>query len=193
MNSRQELAIGLFGGSFNPAHAGHLHVAQAGLRELGLDQIWWLVSPQNPLKPQQPDPISRAKTVEALGLPYQMRVSHIESQLGTQFTVDLLRELFRRHPRKRFVYMIGADNLLQMPAWKDWQTIFDLVPIAVIARTGLSLKSRMGHVAQQMSAARIPETHASSLKDRDAPAWTYLTLPLNSLSSTAIRAQNAAS
>ena len=181
-------AIGLFGGSFNPAHAGHMHVARAGLRELQLDRVWWLVSPQNPLKPAQPPASQRAETIRALGLPHAMQISHAESELGTRYTVDLLRALKARHPLTRFVLIIGADNLLQMPLWREWQTIARLVPIAVIARPGTSLRSRLGQAARQLAAHRIPEAQAHTLKDCDPPAWSYLTLPLNGLSSSAIRA-----
>lgn len=192
MSQKTGLSIGLFGGSFNPAHAGHRHVADAGLRELGLDQVWWLVSPQNPLKPAQPSAGARAKTIDALKLPYAMRVSHIESRLQTRYTIELLRRLTEREKSTRFVYMIGSDNLAQMPKWQEWKSLFKLVPIAVIARPGEATKSRLGRVARQFSEFRIPEGQAHTLKDRPAPAWTYLTLPLNSLSSSAIRAAETA-
>lgn len=192
MTAKAGPAIGLFGGSFNPAHAGHRHVANAGLRELQLDQVWWLVSPQNPLKSAQPSATERAKTIAALGLPHTMRVSHIESTLRTRYTVDLLQKLRARHPMTRFVYIIGSDNLAQMPRWKDWQTIFDLVPIAVIARPGAPIKARLGQVARQMAGSRLPESQAHHLKDSQAPCWTYLTLPLHPVSSSAIRAKRTA-
>lgn len=192
MTGKNGPAIGLFGGSFNPAHAGHRHVADAGLRELQLDQVWWLVSPQNPLKSAQPSATERAKTIAALDLPYAMRVSHIESTLQTRYTVDLLKKLLAGYPTTRFVYMIGSDNLAQMPRWKDWQTLFELVPIAVIARPGAPIKARLGHVARQMAGARVPEAQAHYLKDSSAPCWTYLTLPLNPVSSSAIRTKRTA-
>ncbi|MGB3456823.1 MAG: nicotinate-nucleotide adenylyltransferase [Litorimonas sp.] len=191
VDPRAGLSVGLFGGSFNPAHAGHLHVAQAGLRELGLDQVWWLVSPQNPLKPAQPDPEVRAQSIRALDLPFAMKISHVESRLGTRYTVDLLRALQARHPGTRFVYLIGSDNLRQMPLWKSWRELFALAPIAVIARPGDPLRARLGRVARQFADSRIPETAASSLKHCNPPAWTYLTLPFNTLSSSAIRAETA--
>lgn len=192
MTGRSGPSVGLFGGSFNPAHSGHRHVADAGLRELQLDQVWWLVSPQNPLKSAQPSAADRAKTIDALDLPYAMKASHIETKLRTQYTVDLIRQLRMRYPDTRFVYMIGSDNLGQMPRWKDWQSLFSLVPIAIISRPGAPVKARLGQVARQMAQARIPERQAHTLKDRDAPCWTYLTLPLNSVSSSAIRAQRTA-
>ena len=189
MTARTGPSIGLFGGSFNPAHSGHRHVAEAGLRELQLDQVWWLVSPQNPLKPAQPSAIERAKTIDALGLPYAMRASHIETRLKTQYTVDLIRTLRRRYPNTRFVFLLGSDNLAQLPRWKDWQSLFSHVPVAVISRPGEPVKARLGQVARQFAHTRIPETQAHTLQDLDAPCWTYLTLPLNAQSSSKIRAQ----
>ena len=186
--SRSGPAIGLFGGSFNPAHRGHLHVARAGLRELALDQVWWLVSPQNPLKPAQPSAKERAQTIEALGLSQGMRISHLETELGTKYTVDLLRALKRRLPAARFVFIMGADNLSQLPQWRDWREIVGTVPIAVIARPGSNIRSRLSPAARMMAGHRIPESQAHSLKNRAAPAWTYLTLPLDPSSSSAIRA-----
>ncbi|WP_298911952.1 nicotinate (nicotinamide) nucleotide adenylyltransferase [uncultured Algimonas sp.] len=189
---RSGLAVGLFGGSFNPAHAGHLHVAEAGLRELALDQVWWLVSPQNPLKPAQPDARQRADTIRALDLPYAMKISHIETRLETRYTVELLRILRHRNADTRFVYMIGADNLAQMPEWKDWKALFELVPVAVVARPGQAVRARLGRVARRVAQSRVSEAQAHTLKDRDPPAWTYLTLPLNPLSSSRIRMRQSA-
>lgn len=185
------MKIGLFGGSFNPAHSGHLHVAKAGLRALGLDQIWWLVSPQNPLKPQQPSYESRVATVEALDLPWGMTVSHFEQEAGTNYTIDLLKSLQSRYPKTQFVFMMGSDNLSQLPKWRDWKTIMATFPIAVIARPGDSLKSRLSQAARQYADRRLPETHAAILAEMSAPCWTYLTLPLDSASSTALRAKLA--
>lgn len=185
------LSIGLFGGSFNPAHAGHMHVAMTGLNALSLDRIWWMVSPQNPLKPEQPGYESRSETVRALGLPPRMEISTLEHRFGTQYTVDTLRAAKRAYPEARFVFLMGADNFLQLPEWKDWQEIMSLIPIAVIARPGsgyTAIRARLGQVARTYADARIAEFQAHTLKDRNAPAWTYLTPPLNSLSSSAIRA-----
>ncbi len=189
------LSVGLFGGSFNPAHAGHMHVARTGLKALNLDQIWWMVSPQNPLKPKQPSYESRVATVEALGLPRSMKISHMEREFETQYTVDTLRKAVQTWPHTRFVFLMGADNFLQLPKWRDWHTIMNTVPIAIIARPGKNygaIRARMGKAAQVYRDARIAETQADSLKDCQAPAWTYLTPPMNRLSSTAIRARKSA-
>lgn len=188
ISSRSGPAIGLFGGSFNPAHAGHRHVADAGLRELQLDQVWWLVSPQNPLKPAQPSPYDRAKSIASMELPYAMKISHVESDLNTRYTIDLIKRLQEQQPFARFVLLMGSDNLAQLPRWKDWQGIIRRVPVAIIARPGDPVRARLGRVARHMADHRIPESFAHTLKDTSAPAWTYLTLPFNSLSSSALRA-----
>ena len=183
-------SVGLFGGSFNPAHGGHLHVARAGLRQLQLDEIWWLISPQNPLKPEQPNWESRAETVRDLPLPPNMRISDVELKYRTQYTIDLLNTLRIRHGDINFVFMMGADNLSQLPKWRKWQSIIQSIPIAVIARPGSPIRSRLGQAARQYAQARIPEDQAHTLKYRNGPAWSYLTLPLDKRSSSAIRASS---
>lgn len=180
-------SIGLFGGSFNPAHAGHMHVAQCGLRDVGLDRIWWMVSPQNPLKPKQPSYESRVQTVRDLGLPARMDVSHAERNYGTQYTIDLIRRVQTSYPQTRFVFLMGADNFAQLPRWKDWQEIVSRVPIAVISRPGDGLKPRLSKTARMLAGSRLPEEQSHILAYLRSPVWTFLTPPLNSLSSTALR------
>lgn len=188
-------SVGLFGGSFNPAHAGHMHLAQTAQTALGLDQIWWLVSPQNPLKPEQPSYDSRVKSVQSLGLKRGMRVAHLERDFGTQYTVDMIGRAKARYPRHRFVFLMGADNFAQLPLWKDWQSIIHSVPIGIIARSSKTgepqFRARLGQAARQYRYARIPEAAAHTLAHTPAPAWTYITAPLNRLSSSAIRAAKA--
>jgi len=184
------MSIGLFGGSFNPAHDGHLHVAKTALKTLGLDQVWWMVSPQNPLKPKQPSYESRVKTVEALGLPSKMRLSHMERNFGTQFTVDTLQKARQTWPNTRFVFLMGADNFLQLPKWRKWRTIMDMIPIAIISRPGddyAPLRARLGKAAQIYHPFRVPELQAHTLANMKSPAWTYLTPRFNHLSSTQLR------
>ncbi len=191
LKSRTQLTIGLFGGSFNPAHSGHMLVANCGLREAGLDQVWWLVSPGNPLKQATNNYERRVASVRALGLPPRMRISHAEKTLGTRYTVDLIKRLQRLHPHYRFVFLMGADNLQQLPQWKDWKEIVNRVPLLVIARPGknpsASLRARLGKAARYYSFARLPESAAKIIGQSSAPCWTYLTPPLNRLSSTQIR------
>ena len=186
------LSIGLFGGSFNPAHAGHMHLARTAQNSLQLDEIWWLVSPQNPLKPKQPSYEARAATVAALGLPRGMKIAHLERDFGTQYTIDLIRRAKIRYPKNRFVFLMGADNFAQLPKWRDWRGIIETVPIGVIARPEKSGKidfsPRLGQAAKLYRYASIPESASHILADCPAPAWTYITAPLNRQSSSAIRA-----
>jgi len=189
---RTGLKIGLFGGSFNPAHDGHLHVAQTALKSLNLDEIWWLVSPQNPLKPEQPSYASRAATVTALPLSRRMKISRLEIENGTQFTIDMIRKAQQLYPNSRFVFLMGADNFAQFPRWKNWRKIAAAMPIAIIARPTKSgephFKARLGQAARMYSGARVSESQSHILASRAAPAWTYITAPLSRLSSSAIRA-----
>ncbi len=186
------LSIGLFGGSFNPAHSGHLHVAERGLQQLDLDRIWWMVSPQNPLKPTQPPYEDRVQSVKALGLPPRMEISHMEVEFGTRYTAATLKRAKIRWPQHRFVFMMGTDNLAQLPQWKDWRYIMETVPIAVIARPGQSpsetLRARLSLAARAYGNARVPEFQSHILAWCAPPAWTYITTPFNALSSSAIRA-----
>ncbi len=175
-----------------------MHVAKAGLNVLRLDQIWWMVTPQNPLKSQQPSYESRVATVKALNLPYRMKISHMESLFGTQYTVDTLRRAQHAWPETRFVFLMGADNFLQLPQWRDWEKIMHCVPIAVIARPRqekgqghASVKARLGQAARQYADNRLPERAAHRLQYMKPPIWTYLTLPLNSMSSSQIRANQS--
>ena len=192
MAERAGPRIGLFGGSFDPAHAGHLHAATTARRACRLDRVWWMPSPQNPLKPAQPAWRDRADTVRELGLPPGHRVSDIEREYGTTYTIDLLRRLRIRRPATRFVFIMGADNFAQLPQWREWRAIVETVPICVVARPGpASLKARLGPAARLYATARVPEVCAQSLPSLPPPAWTFLTAPLNALSSTALRATMA--
>ena len=128
--------VGLLGGSFNPAHEGHLHISRLALDHLGLDELWWLVSPRNPMKPARgmasfDERLAGARTVAA---DPRIAVSGIERRLGTRYTADTLRALGARFPRIAFVWVMGADNLAQISRWKDWTAIFEAVPIAVFDR-----------------------------------------------------------
>ena len=130
--------IGLLGGSFNPAHGGHRSISLFAMRALGLDEVWWLVSPGNPLKPQAGmAPLSaRLARAREVARRAPIRVTAIEAQLGIRFTIDTLRELVRRHPRNHFIWLMGGDNLRQFGQWKNWRGIARTMPIAVIARPG---------------------------------------------------------
>ncbi|WP_083900921.1 nicotinate-nucleotide adenylyltransferase [Azospirillum sp. B4] len=181
--------IGILGGSFNPAHAGHRHVSQWMLRRLNLDQVWWLVSPQNPLKQARGMATldARLDAARAMAQDPRILVTDLETQLGTRYTVDTLAALRRRYPRTRFVWIMGADNLLQIPRWRGWAQIMGRVPVAVFPRRPYSLKALVGKAARRYLRNRVPPRDAGGLPARPAPAWTFLDGPLHPASATEIR------
>ncbi len=187
----RRLRIGLLGGSFNPAHAGHLHISRLALQRLGLDYVWWLVSPQNPLKPvagMAPLP-ERLRGAAAVARRHpRLRVSAIEARLGTRYTVDTLAALRRHFPATRFVWLRGADNLSQMVRWRQWSRIFHLVAIAVFDRGSYSMKALAGKAARRFRRFRVGPGGARSLASKPLPAWAFLPTPLDPSSATAIRA-----
>jgi nicotinate-nucleotide adenylyltransferase len=184
------MRVGLFGGSFNPAHDGHAHVAETALTRLGLDRVIWLVSPQNPLKdPKQSASLGdRMASARRWARGPSMIVSDFETRAGTSWTVDTLRALQSRHPGVRFVWLMGSDNLESFDLWRGWTDIMRMMPMAVIARPGSLLESRSAPAARRFAFARVPAGQARLLPRMAAPAWTYLAAPLNPRSSTALRA-----
>jgi nicotinate-nucleotide adenylyltransferase len=184
-----DLAIGIMGGSFDPAHSGHAHVIETARRAAGLDRVWVLVSPGNPLKKTQTALVDRlAATRRRLGS-RTTQVSDIESRLGTRYTIDTLRRLKRLAPKARFVWIMGADNLRDFHRWKDWRAIARLAPILIIARPGANPKAGLSRFARQFAANRLPESAARTLARTKAPAWVYITAPLDPVSSTELRAK----
>lgn len=185
------LAIGLMGGSFDPAHSGHAHVIATAQRALGLDRVWVLVSPGNPLKKTQTALSDRLGAAQRRLGNRRTIVSDIESRLGTRYTIHLLRRLKRLAPHARFVWIMGADNLRDFHRWRDWRHIANLVPIVVVARPGANPKAGLSRFARQFAQHRLPQSAASTLARRKPPAWVYLTAPLDPVSSTDLRAQMA--
>ncbi|HET7851724.1 MAG TPA: nicotinate-nucleotide adenylyltransferase [Methyloceanibacter sp.] len=183
------MRIGLLGGSFNPAHAAHRHISLAALKRLGLDQVWWLVSPGNPLKDagQAPDLEARIATARAVARHPKIVVTGFEAARRSAYTIDTIRFLRRRHPTVDFVWLMGADNLASFHRWRAWEELFSLVPIAVLDRPGYRLKARASKAAQRFAYAALDETDTRGLAGMEPPAWTLLTLPLSSLSSTRLR------
>ncbi len=183
--------IGILGGSFNPAHDGHRHISLEALKRLRLDEVWWLVSPQNPLKPQEgmapfEDRIEKAKSVADHP---RIRVTDIEKGFGTTYTAETLARLSRRFPTQRFVWLMGADNLSQISRWSRWTRIFHTVPVAVFDRPSYSLGALSGRAARRFHRERIKESRAGRLADMRPPAWVFLHTPLNATSATALRAR----
>ncbi|MGI9418264.1 MAG: nicotinate-nucleotide adenylyltransferase [Geminicoccaceae bacterium] len=191
VNARGRPRVGLLGGSFNPAHEGHRAISLEALRRLGLDQVWWLVSPQNPLKSRDgmadfSTRMESAKTVAA-GHP-GILVTDLEQKIGTRYTVDTVRRL-KRGGTEDFVWLIGSDNLLQLPAWRNWKMLLNLVPIAVFDREPYSYKALAGRVARAFEHRRMAAEHARDLVVAEPPAWVYFRLRRHRVSSTEIRSR----
>ena len=183
--------VGLLGGSFNPAHEGHRWISQQALALLGLDQIWWLVSPQNPLKPsagmaQHTDRIAHARGVAAHP---RIVVTGLEAELGTRYTVDTLAALTRRFPRTRFVWLMGADNLVQVSRWQRWPQIFHAVPVAVFDRGSYSRSAAWAKSARRFARQRMLEHACQGLARHSPPRWVLLHIPRHPASGTALRAR----
>jgi nicotinate-nucleotide adenylyltransferase len=181
--------IGLLGGSFNPAHEGHVHISRVALKRLRLDEIWWLVSPQNPLKPAAGmAPLQdRLAAARDLTRSRRIRATDVEMHLRTRYTVDTVAALQRRCPEVRFVWLVGADNLMELPRWHRWQDLFGRVPIAVFARRPYSLWALSGPAAQRFARFRMREAAAGALASRNPPAWVFLHCRMHPASATAIR------
>lgn len=182
------LRIGLFGGSFNPAHSGHLHVAETAMKRLQLDWVWWIVARGNPLKAAHGDFAERLASARAVAQNPRMIVTDIEARLGLTHTSDTLDAIVARAPEAHFVWLMGADNMIGFHHWENWQGIAEMLPIAVIARPGVGPGARNSPFARRFAKSRIPSAAARTLATTPPPAWTYLTAPLDPSSSTALRA-----
>lgn len=182
------MVIGLLGGSFDPAHEGHVHITLEALRRFGLTHVWWLVSPGNPLKPNPPAPLAAriARAREVMDHP-RVTVTGIEARLGTRYTAQTLRALRRRYPGVRFVWLMGADNLAQFDQWQDWRWIMDTIPVGVLARPGDRISARMSRAARVYRHARLPAGASHLIGLCDAPCWSFVNVPMVSLSSTMLR------
>ncbi|WP_114943049.1 nicotinate-nucleotide adenylyltransferase [Microvirga calopogonii] len=183
------MRIGLYGGSFNPAHAGHRHVSRMALKRLGLDRVWWIVTPGNPLKDTGELATTAMRVEEARRVSDDPRidVTAFEEDIGARYTVDTLAYLKRRYPGVRFVWIMGADNLASFHRWRGWQRIARMMPMAVIDRPGWTLKATHSRSASALSSSRISEADAPALPGLAPPAWVFLHGPRSHLSSTQLR------
>ncbi|MER2519892.1 MAG: nicotinate-nucleotide adenylyltransferase [Bdellovibrionales bacterium] len=188
--SWEGLSIGLLGGSFNPAHEGHLGISLFAMKALDLDRVWWLVSPQNPIKPLQGMAPLATRLCEAQHMVRaqpNIVATDIEREMGTKYTVDTLKQLKKRFPRARFVWLMGADNMRQIPLWRQWPAIFGQVPLAILRRPGYVVGHNLGKAAQRFASASIPARQGRLLALQNPPRWTVLDNRLNPQSSTRIR------
>lgn len=183
------LRIGLFGGSFNPPHAGHRLVTLIALRRLKLDRIWWIVTPGNPLKDTRdlPPLAARMSACRRLMPEPMVDITGIESAIGTRYTLDTLRYLRRRCPTVRFIWIMGADNLIQFHRWQGWRDIARLMPIAVIDRPGATLRATASRTASTLARRRLPERKSAALAGRKGN-WIFIHGPRSPQSSTRLRA-----
>lgn len=187
--ARPGQVVGLLGGSFDPAHGGHVHITSAALQRLGLDRVWWLVSPGNPLKSRGPaameDRLTRARAVMRHPA---VEVTGIEAQFGTRYTAQTIAALQAAYPGVRFVWLMGADNLAQFHLWQDWQDIMARVPVGVLARPGDRISARLSKAARIYRHDRLIGRAAGMLGQAKPPCWAFVNLPMSDKSSTAIRA-----
>ncbi len=183
--------VGVLGGSFNPAHDGHRHISLLALERLRLDEVWWMISPQNPLKTAaETAPLAkRMERARAVADHPSIHVTDIEVRLGTLYTADTIEALKSRFPGIRFVWLMGADNLCQIPRWRHWRRIFETVPIAVFTRPSYSLRALSGRAARRFAAQRVSERRAGALADMKPPAWIFLHGRPHPESATRIRAK----
>ncbi len=184
--------IGLFGGSFNPAHAGHRAISLEALKRLDLDWIWWLVAPQNPLKdPSESTALELrlARAREVADHP-RIRVTGFEDAISSRYTADTIEAVRRFWPATRFVWIMGADCLAELHRWQDWTGLVESVPMAIVNRPGFGLSALAAPAAVRYARFRLDETDAGLLADSAPPAWCFLKVPLRRESSTSIRTQN---
>ncbi len=187
-HTRPGQAIGLLGGSFDPPHMGHVHISREALKRFGLNAVWWLVSPGNPLKPRGPAPLeARMAACRALVDHPRISVSDFEAQAGTRYTAETLRRLQAARPGVRFVWLMGADNLAQLDRWQDWREIMERVPVGVLARPGQRISARMSKAARVYAHARLKGAQSPALAWADPPAWCFVNVPMRGISSTELR------
>ena len=188
--ARRMKRVGLLGGSFNPAHEGHRQLSLAAIEALGLDELWWLVSPGNPLKQgQDMAPFeARFASAEQAAAGTPIKVSDFEQQAGTRYTVDTLRKIIAAYPEHRFVWLMGADTIVEFHRWKDWQGIAQMLPIAVLPRTGYDEGARAACAMGWLSEFVRPDSQARDWAEWSPPAILFLRLPTNPASATALRA-----
>jgi nicotinate-nucleotide adenylyltransferase len=189
--ARAGLAIGLFGGSFNPAHGGHRHAALAAMTLAGLDRVAWLVAPRNPLKSpsELADYAARVDSARAQARHPRMAVSECEGRLGLMYTALSVRRLRAVYPHARFVWIMGADSFLLVHRWRAWRAIFASAPVAVIPRPGAAMATLRSVAAQHLAFAQVPAERARTLAHMPPPAWTILAAQMDARSATAIRAR----
>lgn len=187
-SNKDSKKIGLLGGSFNPAHEGHLYISEQALDLLGLNEVWWLISPQNPLKSQNGMATFErrlASAVQVIGSNCKIKASDLEKQLNSVYTCETIEQVQKLYPEHHFVWLMGADNMMQFPQWKNWKQIIQMIPIAIFARNqNKPMESRF--VIEYNDYQLMPE-QAHDIAVKKAPAWVFLNIQEHPQSSTALR------
>jgi nicotinate-nucleotide adenylyltransferase len=182
------MVIGLLGGSFDPAHEGHVHITREALKRMGLNQVWWLVTPGNPLKARQPAPLADrlARARRVMWHP-KVRITALEAALGTRATADTIDRLRALYPGVSFVWLMGADNLVQFHRWGRWRDILRSVAVGVLARPGSGVQARLSVAARAFRVHQVDR--GETLRGHLPPVWVFVNLPMNDASSSEIRAR----
>ncbi|MGD9537398.1 MAG: nicotinate-nucleotide adenylyltransferase [Alphaproteobacteria bacterium] len=191
---RRHRRVGLLGGSFNPAHEGHLHISLIALKTFGLDELWWLVAPQNPLKSaaEMAPFAQRVEGARRMAHGHRIRICTIEDELGLRYTADTLAALKRRFRGNHFLWLMGADNLPSFTRWHRWAEIYRAVPVAVFDRHPYAAQVHAAVPSLRFAEYRIPERQSRRLVGMTPPAWVFLHIPLHAASASAIRAARRA-
>ena len=188
--ARAGMTVGLLGGSFDPPHQGHAHITREALKRFGLDRVWWLVTPGNPLKAEGPAPIERRLAASRAVMAHpRVDVTDLEARLGTRYTAETLARLFELYPGTRFAWLLGADNFASLHRWDNWEWIMEHVPIGILARPGQRISARMSRAAGAYERFRLRGREAPRLCITRPPVWCFVNVPMDSSSSTAIRAR----
>lgn len=190
--ARAGMCVGILGGSFDPPHAGHAHITREALKRFGLDRIWWVVSPGNPLKREGPAPLARRMAVARLVMDHpRVAITDIESRIGTRYTAETLSWLIAAYPGVRFIWLMGADNMADFHRWQRWRWILDTVPVGVLARPGQRISARTSPAALAYARHRMRISDAPRLCFARVPAWCFVNVPMMNISSSEIRAKGA--
>ena len=189
-SARRGQVIGLLGGSFDPPHRGHLHITLEAMKRFRLDQVWWLVTPGNPLKAEGPAGLDRRLAASrALTQHPRITVTGLETTLGTRYTAETLEAICAAYPGVRFVWLMGDDNLANFHRWERWPSILATVPVGVLARPGQSVSARITKAARVARGARLKPSQAPLLGRSHPPRWCHVMIPKHPESSTALRAR----
>lgn len=188
--ARAGQVIGLLGGSFDPPHAGHVHITKEALKRFALDQVWWLVSPGNPLKTKGPAPLRKRMTAarQIMGHP-RVKITDLETRIGTRYTAATLRRLIRLYPGVTFVWLMGGDNLASFHKWDQWRSIMRSVPLGVLARPGSRTEARNSKAASCYARQQLGVRYSVLLAKTPPPRWCFVNVPMLKHSSTEIRSR----